>query len=89
MNKEEAKARISELSKIIENHNYNYYILANPSISDYDFDMLMNELISLEQQFPDLLLPDSPTQRVGIIIVSIRSPCHTDTGIIRYNFIRT
>lgn len=65
MNKEEAKARISELSKIIENHNYNYYILANPSISDYDFDMLMNELISLEQQFPDLLLPDSPTQRVG------------------------
>ena len=65
MNKEEAKTRISELSKVIENHNYNYYILAQPTISDYDFDMLLNELIDLERQFPDLVLPDSPTQRVG------------------------
>ena len=65
MNKEEAKARISELSKIIENHNYNYYILTQPTISDYDFDMLLNELIDLEKQFPELVLPDSPTQRVG------------------------
>ena len=65
MNKEEAKAKIAELSNTIENHNYNYYILANPTISDYDFDMLLNELIALEQQFPDLILPDSPTQRVG------------------------
>ena len=65
MNKEEAKARISELSKIIENHNYNYYILTQPTISDYDFDMLLNELIDLEKQFPDLVLPYSPTQRVG------------------------
>ena len=65
MNKEEAKARISELSKIIENHNYNYYILTQPTISDYDFDMLLNELIDLEKQFPDLVLPESPTQRVG------------------------
>ena len=65
MNKEEAKARISELGKIIENHNYNYYILTQPTISDYDFDMLLNELIDLEKQFPDLVLPDSPTQRVG------------------------
>ena len=65
MNKEEAKAKILELSKIIENHNYNYYILARPSISDFDFDMLLNELIELEKQFPDLILPDSPSQRVG------------------------
>ena len=65
MNKEEAKAKIAELSSIIENHNYNYYVLANPTISDYDFDMLLNELIALEQQFPELTLPDSPTQRVG------------------------
>ena len=65
MNKEDAKAKIAELSNTIENHNYNYYILANPTISDYDFDMLLNELIALEQQFPDLILPDSPTQRVG------------------------
>lgn len=65
MNKEKAKTKIAELSNIIENHNYNYYILANPTISDYEFDMLLNELIVLEQQFPDLILPDSPTQRVG------------------------
>lgn len=65
MNKEEAKTRISELSQTIENHNYNYYILTQPTISDYDFDMLLNELIDLEKQFPDLVLPDSPTQRVG------------------------
>ena len=65
MNKEDAKARILELSQIIENHNYNYYILAQPTISDYDFDMLMNELIDIEKSFPDLILPDSPTQRVG------------------------
>ena len=65
MNKEEAKTKIAELSKIIETHNYNYYILAKPTISDYDYDMLMNELIAIEQQFPDLILPDSPTQRVG------------------------
>ncbi len=65
MNKEEAKTKISELSEIIENHNYNYYILTQPTISDYEFDMLLNELIELEKQFPDLVLPDSPTQRVG------------------------
>ncbi len=65
MNKEEAKVRIAELSKIIENHNYNYYILAQPTISDYDFDMLLNELISLEQQYPEFITADSPTQRVG------------------------
>lgn len=65
MNKEEAKVRIAELSKIIENHNYNYYILAHPTISDYDFDMLLNELISLEQQYPEFITADSPTQRVG------------------------
>ena len=65
MNKDEAKVRIAELSRIIESHNYNYYILAQPTISDYDFDMLLNELIDLEKQYPDLIIPDSPTQRVG------------------------
>ena len=65
MNKEEAQVRIAELSKIIESHNYNYYILAQPTISDYDFDMLLNELISLEQQYPEFITADSPTQRVG------------------------
>lgn len=64
-NKEEIKLRIAELSEIIESHNYNYYVLAQPTISDYDFDMLLKELIVLEQQYPDLILSTSPTQRVG------------------------
>lgn len=64
-NKEDVKRRITELTEIIESHNYNYYILAQPTISDYDFDMLLKELIVLEQQYPDLILSTSPTQRVG------------------------
>lgn len=65
MEKESARKRIAELSETIERHNYNYYILANPTISDFDFDMLLNELIALEKEFPELVLPTSPTQRVG------------------------
>ncbi|MBR6092746.1 MAG: NAD-dependent DNA ligase LigA [Bacteroidales bacterium] len=62
---DEARKRITELSETIDNHNYKYYVLAQPSISDYDFDMLMNELIALEKEYPELALPTSPTQRVG------------------------
>lgn len=65
MSKDEAKNRIKELCEVIDIHNYNYYVLSEPSISDYDFDMLMNELISLEKQYPDLASPTSPTKRVG------------------------
>lgn len=65
MNETEARERIAELSEIIDNHNYNYYILSQPTISDYDFDILMNELIKLEKKFPDLASPTSPTKRVG------------------------
>lgn len=65
MTKDEARKRIAELSETIDSHNYKYYVLAQPSISDYDFDMLMNELIALEKEFPELALPSSPTQRVG------------------------
>ena len=65
MNIDEARKRITELSEVIDNHNYNYYILSQPTISDYDFDMLMNELIKLEKEFPELALPTSPTKRVG------------------------
>ena len=61
----QAKARIEELSKEIEKHNYNYYVLSEPTISDYDFDMLLEELIDLEKQFPEFISPESPSQRVG------------------------
>lgn len=62
---ESAKKRIEELSKNIEEHNYNYYVLSNPTISDYDFDMMLEELIKLEKEFPLYQLPNSPSQRVG------------------------
>ena len=60
-----AKARIEELTKEINEHNYNYYVLDNPQIGDYEFDMLLEELMRLEKEFPNFALPDSPTQRVG------------------------
>ncbi len=59
------KAKIESLSEQIRQHNYNYYVLAKPSISDYDFDMLLEELESLEAQYPEFQLKDSPTLRVG------------------------
>jgi len=57
--------KVDELIKLINKHSYNYYMLDKPEISDYDFDMLMKELIELESTFPALKRADSPTQRVG------------------------
>ena len=65
MNAEEAKIRITGLTNEINRHNYQYYILDNPLISDYEFDMLLEELTRLEKEFPEFIMPDSPTQRVG------------------------
>lgn len=65
MQKEEAKLRIETLSKELEQHNYNYYTLSNPTISDYDFDMLLEELMKQEKEFPEFLSSHSPSQRVG------------------------
>lgn len=57
--------RIAQLSEEINRHNYYYYMLDDPKISDYDFDQLLQQLIDLEQQHPELVRADSPTQRVG------------------------
>jgi len=61
----EAKRRVDELRAQIENHTYRYYVLDAPEISDAEFDKLMRELDGLEKKHPELLSPDSPTQRVG------------------------
>src|SRR5262245_39886763 len=57
--------RITQLRDEIRQHEYRYYVLDEPSISDYEFDQLMRELKQLEAENPDLVTPDSPTQRVG------------------------
>ena len=64
-NVEEAKKRIEELRARINHHNYLYYVLDSPEISDAEYDQLMRELKKLEEQYPQLITPDSPTQRVG------------------------
>lgn len=65
MTLQEAERRIAELTAEIRQHEYAYHVLDNPTISDYAFDQLTRELTQLEQQFPELRRPDSPTQRVG------------------------
>jgi DNA ligase (NAD+) len=57
--------RIEELRNQIRDHEYRYYVLDQPTISDFEFDQLVRELQRLEQEYPDLITPDSPTQRVG------------------------
>lgn len=59
------KYQIDSLVKELKQHNYNYYVLAMPSISDYEFDLKLKELEALEKSYPEYLNPDSPTQKVG------------------------
>ncbi|MDH3315113.1 MAG: NAD-dependent DNA ligase LigA, partial [Gammaproteobacteria bacterium] len=61
----QVKSRVDALRKQIAHHNYRYYALDEPEIPDAEFDALMRELESLEAKHPDLITPDSPTQRVG------------------------
>lgn len=65
MQEADALKRIAELREELEEHSYRYYVMDNPSISDAQYDKLMQELQMLEEQFPQLQSPDSPTQRVG------------------------
>lgn len=62
---EEARHRIEALREEIEQHNYNYFVLNQPTISDAEYDRLLRELQELEEQFPQFKSPTSPTQRVG------------------------
>jgi DNA ligase (NAD+) len=61
----DAKAEIERLRQEINRHNYNYYVLDNPTISDFEYDEMFRRLEELENQHPELITPDSPTQRVG------------------------
>jgi DNA ligase (NAD+) len=65
MNREAARSRIESLRTTILHHNRRYYQMDDPEIADADYDLLLRELNALELAFPDLITPDSPTQRVG------------------------
>jgi len=65
MNKSEARQRAADLRKRIEHHNYRYYVLDDPEITDAEYDDLKAELMAIEEAYPDLVEPDSPTRRVG------------------------
>ncbi len=76
-NIEEARRRAEELRREIHEHNYRYYVLNQPIISDAEYDALMAELRAIERQFPELVTPDSPTQRVG-------APPREEFGTVRH-----
>ena len=69
ISKEGAKRRVEKLKREIERHNYLYYVESNPEISDAEYDALLEELGNLEALYPELVTPDSPTQRVGVSLV--------------------
>ena len=59
------KARAEELRKELNHHIYRYYVENENDISDFEYDMLMRELVNIENDYPELIAPDSPTHRVG------------------------
>jgi DNA ligase (NAD+) len=65
LEKKEIKERIEKLKGQLEYHNYRYYVLDDPVVSDTEYDRLMTELVALEENHPEFLSPNSPTQRVG------------------------
>lgn len=65
MNKDEAKTRIGKLRRYIDDMRYRYHVLDDPTVTDKDYDSLMEELVKLEREFPEFLSSDSPSQKVG------------------------
>jgi DNA ligase (NAD+) len=59
--KQKALKRIKELRELIRHHDYLYYVLNQPEISDYEYDKLYKELVELEKKYPEFITPDSPT----------------------------
>jgi len=70
----EAKLRVEELRERLNYHSYRYHVLDDPEVSDAEYDELMNELRTLEERFPELITPDSPTQRVGATPADLFAP---------------
>lgn len=65
MTRQEAQTEIQHLTALVQYHNVLYHQKVQPEISDYEFDQLLEHLTELENKFPELRLPDSPTQYIG------------------------
>ena len=72
------KTRLDELKEIISKANYEYYTMDNPTLSDYDYDMYMKELLDIEEKYPELKTPDSPSNRVGGEVLTKFEKVHHD-----------
>ena len=78
MSMEDAKKRLYELYDVVEGHNYRYYVLDDPDIDDFEYDKLMQEIKTLEAEYPDLVTSLSPTRRVGgYALTSFEKVTHT------------
>ena len=64
------KERLREIESLLDRYNYEYYVLDKPSVSDQEYDRLMQELVSLEEKYPELKSKTSPTMRVGSVVLS-------------------
>ncbi len=82
---EQSRAEIERLRAEIEQHNHRYYVLDDPLISDAEYDQLFRDLQALEAQYPELLTPDSPTQRVGSKPVSAFAEVQHRTAMLSLN----
>lgn len=82
---EGARARAASLRALIEHHNRLYYVEDNPSIPDAEYDRLFQELLALEAQHPELVTPDSPTQRVGTAPCATFEPVRHDVPMLSLN----
>ena len=69
-----AKVRVEELRERLNYHSYRYHVLDDPEVSDAEYDELIRELRDLEERFPELITPDSPTQRVGATPADLFAP---------------
>ncbi|WP_100330192.1 NAD-dependent DNA ligase LigA [Bacillus xiapuensis] len=82
MNQQAAELRVHELHNILNQYNYEYYVLDQPSVPDAEYDRLMQELIKLEEEFPQLQTPDSPTQRVGGEVLAAFNKVRHDVAML-------
>src|SRR6266487_2011577 len=73
-----ARHRHAEVAELVTEHNYRYHVLDSPLVSDAEYDTLMRELRALEEQYPDLRTPDSPTQKVGGISTDFTPVTHLE-----------